>query len=61
MTPAEAAFEYLHLSATQGEGAAIRFACAYEDGASEADYAKYLYILDTQLSLIHVEEVKEVA
>lgn len=61
MTPEFAAFEFLHITATQGEGAAIRFASQYENDASEADYAKYLYILDTQLALLYVEEIQEVA
>lgn len=50
MSPAEAAFEYLHLEATAPLAKAISFALAYEDKASSEDYAEYLDILETKLA-----------
>lgn len=50
MTPAEAAFEFLHIQATEGVSKSIAFAHAYEDAASSEDFAEYLDILDTQLT-----------
>lgn len=55
MTPAEAAFNYIHLEATKGVGAAISFALAYEDAASSEDYAAYLDILDTKLTGVDLD------
>ena len=61
MSPAAAAFEFLHIKALKGEAAAISFALAYEDSASSEDYAEYLDILETKLSAIEVTEVVEAA
>lgn len=56
-TAAEAAFEFLHIEATKGVGAAISFALDYEDKASSEDYAEYLDILETKLRNVHLPEI----